>query len=269
MTSTSPSPVPISVVMPSYQQARFLREALDSILSQNYPHLEVVVVDGGSTDGSVDILQSYGNRIRWISEKDRGQSDALNKGFRMASHDVLGWLNSDDLYEHEALWIAGKFFTEHPETMWAFGDCTVIDDKGREIRKWVSVYKAQRLRRFSFEALLQENIISQMGVFFRKNSLKQVGVLNPSFHYSMDYDLWLRLSKKYPPGFLNAKIGKFRMYPTSKSMSALKKQLAEGDSITKKYAAEGHRWALFLHRLNNIKITIIYGCMEFWKRWRS
>ena len=143
----SPRLPPITVVMPSYQQAQFLKEALDSILSQNYPKLELIVVDGGSTDGSVEILKSYGDRIRWVSEKDQGQSDALNKGFRMASHELLGWLNSDDLYEPEALWIAGKFFSEHPVTMWAIGDCTIIDENGREIRSWVSRWNDKLHRR--------------------------------------------------------------------------------------------------------------------------
>ena len=214
-------------------------------------------MDGGSTDGSVEILKSYGDRIRWVSEKDQGQSDALNKGFRMASHELLGWLNSDDLYEPEALWIAGKFFSEHPVTMWAIGDCTIIDENGREIRSWVSRYKAYRVKHFSYDALLQENIVPQMGVFFRKSTLEQAGMLDLSLHYSMDYDLWLRFAREWQPGFLNARIGKFRMYSSSKSMAALNKQLAEGDRIVRKYA-NGRYWPLFLHHLNNIKITSVY-----------
>ena len=105
-----------SVVIPSYNQSSFIRETIESVLSQDYKPLEVIVVDGGSIDGTVDILKQLGDRVRWISEKDQGQADAVNKGWRMASGNILGWLNSDDLYEPGALKTVGRFFSNRPDS---------------------------------------------------------------------------------------------------------------------------------------------------------
>jgi len=250
----------ISIVMPSYQSARFIRQALDSVLSQHYPRLELLVMDGGSRDGTVDILKSMGNRVRWVSEKDEGQANALNKGFRMASGEIVGWLNADDLYETNALMTVGDYFLAHPEAMWAFGPCSIINDKGDEIRKWVTQYKTFRLRRYSYPALLSENFISQMGVFMRRSAILEARGVDESRHYAMDYDLWLKLGRLYRPGYLDQTIGKFRMYDSTKSMTGFHRQFQEDFEVAKKYAA-GTWLPIFLHKLNQIKITVLYRLM--------
>lgn len=259
--STLPS---ISVVMPSYNQQQFVRPAMDSVLSQNYPALELIVVDGASTDGTVDILKEYSGRIRYLSEPDRGQCAALNKGFHLATGEIIGWLNADDLYERGALRAVGEFFAAHPGTQWAFGYCSIINEENKEIRKWVTRYKNFRLARYRYRTLLTENYISQMGVFVRRTSLLDAGGVNPAWHYAMDYDLWLRLGKQYEPGFIAAPLGKFRMYSTTKSITGFHRQFTEELEVAKKYAPHAF-WPIFLHRVNRFKIVLIYEIMALWR----
>lgn len=264
MTSSKTLPS-VSVVMPSYNLSRFIRESIDSVLDQRYPFTELIVVDGASTDGTIDILKSYGDKIQWVSEKDKGQSDALNKGFRMSKGDIVTWLNSDDLYEPDSLRKVGEYFAANPQTQWIFGHCSIINEHGNEIRKLVSQYKARRLRQYSYSALLSENFISQMGVFMRRQAVLDSGGIDASRHYAMDYDLWLRLGKKYPPGFINERLGKFRMYATTKSVSGFRKQFAEDLDVAIHYA-NGSYWPVLLHRINNLKIVTAYELMAFFQR---
>lgn len=249
-----------SVIMPSYNQAGYLKEALDSILSQEYPQCEIIVMDGGSTDGSVELLRSYSNRIRWVSERDKGQSDALNKGFAKATGEIIGWLNSDDRFEPGALQAAGRFFAEHPETLWAFGHCKVMDEKGREIYRGISAFKGHKLRHYSYSAHLEGNFVSQMGVFFRRKVLDEIGGINENLYYAMDYDFWLRIGKRYPPGILAGTFGAFRVYQTSKSMSNFKQRFKEDFAIARKHAQGCPRagWILFKHWMNNTLIAVMY-----------
>ncbi|MCM8776638.1 MAG: glycosyltransferase [Candidatus Omnitrophica bacterium] len=254
----------ISVVMPSYNQAKFIRQSIDSVLAQKYPNLELIVVDGASTDGTVEILKGLKDSIRWVSEPDKGQADAINKGFSMSAGEVLAWLNADDLYAPDALYHVGEFFASHPDTMWAVGHVSIVDETGREIRKLISWYKAQRLRHYSYRALLTENFISQMGTFFRRAALQHVGGVEPSLYYAMDYDLWLRLGKQFTPGLIDKKLAKFRMYPTSKSITGFDRQFLEELDVAKKYAGRS-TWPIFCHHLNKIKIVTIYKLMALWR----
>lgn len=265
MSESRPS---LSIVMPSFNQRRFIREAIDSVLTQSYPRLEMIVVDGGSTDGTVEVLSSYGSRIRWVSEKDQGQADALNKGFRMAGGELLGWLNADDLYVAGALEAVGAFFAAHPGTAWAFGHCNIIDEHGREIRKVISDYKARRLCRYSYRSLLCENFISQMGVFMRRTAFDAVGrTFDSSRHWAMDYDLWLRLGARFEPALIDRTLGRFRMYGATKSARGFRKQFEEDFDVARKHAPREHG-LLAVHRFNNAKIVTIYYLMGFLDRFR-
>ncbi len=256
-------PLPkLSIIMPSFNSGRFIREAIDSVLSQDYPWLELIVMDGGSTDGTITILESYGNKIRWSSGKDRGQGHALNKGFAIASGEILGWLNADDLYEPGCLLAMGNFFNQHPEIFWASGYCSIIDESGKEIRKFITRYKTWRLRHYRYNHLLTENFLPQMGIFFRKSALAWAGQIDETLYYAMDYDLWLRLGKIEDPGFINQKIGKFRMYSTTKTMSGYRKGFQEDFSVSKRYSRQ-KPWLIPLHRLNNLKIVAIYTLLNF------
>jgi glycosyltransferase involved in cell wall biosynthesis len=243
--------------MPTLNQKQYIRRAIDSILTQPCP-AEIIVVDGGSTDGSLDILASYGSAIRYISEPDRGQSDAVNKGLKLATGEIVGWLNSDDVYKPDAFQHVRRAF-ENAEIQWIFGKVDVIDADGREIRRWVTRIKNRRLPRMTFGKLLQANWISSMGVFWRSDFQQQVGELRLDHHLAMDYDWWLRFWKKSPGTFLNQSIASFRMYGASKSGSSFHKQLDEAYAIACDHADNRHALDLLRHRTNRLLIAQLYG----------
>lgn len=247
----------ISAVMPSYNQAGFIREALDSILSQDYPNLEVIVVDGQSTDGTIDILKSYGDRIRWVSEKDKNQSDALNKGFKMAKGEIIAWLNSDDAYDMNVFPVIGRYFAEHPDCMWLYGRCIIINEHSREIRKWVTAYKNFFLPRYSYDLLLVQNVLSQMAIFFRRQALEETGPLDVNLRNAMDYDFWLRLGQRYKPHYIDQNFGKFRLHTGSKTIYDVRDLFDSDYACAKKYG-KGRPHLVFLHKLFHLGVTSLY-----------
>jgi len=181
----------LSIVTPSFNQAHFIEETLQSVSRQQYPSLEHIVVDGASTDGTAEILKRYSSmpgwaHLRWISEPDHGQSDAINKGFRMATGDIIGWLNSDDLYEPGSLATVTKAFEENPLVDFIYGDYLIIDETGKTLISKKEIA-------FDWEIMLCGlNYIAQPNVFFRSRVFKKLGYLNDSLHYVMDYEFWLR-----------------------------------------------------------------------------
>ena len=250
----------ISIVMPTLNQRRYLRAAIDSILSQCCD-AEVVVIDGGSTDGSLSILESYGNQIRYVSESDRGQSDALNKGLNLITGDLVGWLNSDDVYKQNAFQHVLKTF-EDPQVKWIYGMVDVIDANGNEIRKWITQIKNRRLSRLTFNQLLQSNWISQMGVFWRRDFLSSVGGPRTDYHLAMDYDLWLRFWRQCPGTYIDKRIASFRLYETSKSGGQFRQQLSEAFEIAKLHAGDRYPLDLTWHSINRRLISSIYSVLQ-------
>jgi glycosyltransferase involved in cell wall biosynthesis len=181
----------ISIVTPSFNQATFIEETLRSVRNQQCPTLDHIVMDGASTDGTVEILKRYSampgwEHLRWISEPDRGQSDALNKGFRMAKGDIIGWLNSDDRYESGCFDAVLKVFTECPEADVVYGDYLIMNGVGKPLLQ-------KREVNFDWDILLCGlNYLAQPNVFFRRSIFDAVGYLDESLHYVMDYEFWLR-----------------------------------------------------------------------------
>jgi glycosyltransferase involved in cell wall biosynthesis len=151
----------ISIITPSFNQGAFIEETIQSVLSQEYPNLEYMIVDGGSTDDTLDILHKYQDQLTWISEPDRGQVDAINKGLKLASGEVLAYLNSDDLYLPGALRKVGAYFAEHPQAEWLTGYCRNVDGEGQPIRGLIRAYKNFWLSRPSYRVLLVLNYIAQ------------------------------------------------------------------------------------------------------------
>jgi glycosyltransferase involved in cell wall biosynthesis len=223
-----------SIIMPTYNQAAFIGEAIDSILSQDV-EVEVIVMDGGSDDGTLDILESYGDAIRWESAPDRGQAHAFNKGVALASATYLGWLNSDDIYYPGALSAAADALNQG--ATWVIGKCDIIDERSSVIREWITRYKNLRLRRWSYSKLVVENFISQPAVFLRTDVVKEAGGLDESRRFDLDYDLWLRIGLENRPVVMNRTLAAFRVYETSITSSDFTSSLRSANDLSHRYAS--------------------------------
>lgn len=225
-------------------------------------------MDGGSTDDTVKILKKYSNRIKWKSEKDSGQSEAINKGLRLATGEIVAFLNSDDTYEPGALSKVADFFEKNPKFKWAYGKCKIINENDVEIRKPITAYKNLLLRKYSYRKLLTENFISQPATFWKRELHKEIGFINEEEHYTMDYEFWLRIGQKYPAGVINAYLANFRMYNTSKSGSLSNPQFQDELRIAKKFSG-GVRLPILIHQLNYFKIVWTYRLMAAVQQRRS
>ncbi len=217
----------ITVVTPSFNQGRFIRQTIDSVLSQNYPNLEYMVMDGGSTDETISILKSYRNKIQWESKKDEGQTHALNKGCKQATGDIIAYLNSDDVYLPNTLQTVGEYFMSSPDCMWLTGDYFIIDEENKKKQSLIAAYK-KLLRNFSsFPLLCIANYIIQPSTFWRSTLFKKVGYFNESYRYCMDYDYWMRIIQKYPLTVLPRHFSLFRIHASSKGASQYVAQFDE------------------------------------------
>jgi glycosyltransferase involved in cell wall biosynthesis len=219
------------------------------VLNQDYKDVEYIIMDGGSTDGTVEILKKYSDRITWTSEKDKGQSDAINKGLKMATGDIVAYLNSDDTYEPGAFQKVANFFKENPDRFWAYGKCKIIDRNDLEIRKPITFYKNLLLKKYSYSKLLSENFISQPATFWKREIHAQEGFFDESEHFCMDYEFWLRIGKNSPAGVIHEYLANFRYYADSKSGSVNKKQFQDELRLAKKYG-EQFPFSLALNSFN-------------------
>ncbi len=208
-------PVLVSIVTPSYNQGKYLERTMQSVFAQNYPHIEYIVIDGGSKDGSLEIIKKYKKKISfWVSEKDQGQTDAINNGFSHAKGEIYAWLNSDDTYLPNAVSEAVELFRKHQELGLVYGDTNYIDENDRIIGKFPSALTdLEHLKRGYVH-------IPQQAAFFRAELWKRAAPLDPSFFFAMDYDLWVRLAKisqlKYKPSTW----ANFRLHSDGKTIDA-------------------------------------------------
>lgn len=248
----------ISVITPSYNQAQFIRATIDSILSQDYPDLDYWVIDGGSTDGTVEILKSYGDKIQWVSEKDKGQTDAINKGLSRAKGEVLAYLNSDDVYLPGTLKRVGEYYA-NTGADWITGDCTVIDVEGKPISgNWlIAGYKRFLMAIYSPTLLrIADSMLPQPSTFWSRKAWEKVGKFNESYRYVMDYDYWLRMSQYFKPHDLGVALSGFRSQPDSKSETSRDKLMAESFIALK--ANRANQLELFLHKIHCDVVRFIY-----------
>jgi len=205
----------VSVVTPSFNHVNFIEATIRSVLEQDYSHIEYLVVDGGSDDGTVDIIKKYTNRLAWwVSEDDHGQTDAINKGFAKAKGDILAWLNSDDTYESGAISAAVKYLNENPDVGLVYGDCNFINEEGRIIGKFNAAQTDYRLLRKGYVHIPQQTM------FFRRKLWEQVGPLDPSFYFAMDYDLWTRIALKSKLQYVPQTWANFRIHTSGKTIIA-------------------------------------------------
>jgi glycosyltransferase involved in cell wall biosynthesis len=180
----------VSIVTPSFNQGRFIRATIDSVLSQGVGRLDHFVADGGSRDETVDVLRSYGDLIQWVSEPDKGQTDAINKGMRRARGDIVAYLNSDDVYLPGALKKVLDVFERHPEIDFVYGDFNAIDEQGHLIDRIKTIpYDPQIL-------IYDANYICQPASFYRRSLLERIGLFDDSLRFLMDYEFFLRASKR-------------------------------------------------------------------------
>lgn len=227
----------ITIVTPSYNQGAYIEEALLSVKQQNYADFEHIVVDGGSTDQTLAVLSDYSSRpdwphLRWISERDKGQSDALNKGFRMATGEIIGWLNSDDRYRPGAFAVLTAALQSYPQAEILYGDYTLIDMGGQ-------VMRIRREIEFSHFILQYHRVlyIPTTSTFFRRRIFDDGNWINDRLHYAMDYDFFLRLaSRGYRFRHVPHLLADFRLHPESKTESSAPKQLKEHDAIAAEYS---------------------------------
>lgn len=208
----------ISIVVPSYDQARFLEQNLESLVGQDEPGLEILVVDGGSGDGSLEIIRSYADRIAWwVSEPDAGQSDALNKGFARARGSWLGWLNSDDTLLPGALTAVTREIRRQPDAAWLAGAGWFVDEAGERVRHYdppAPISSAAELSPW------RESWFAQPGTFMRRELFEKAGgKLRTDLRYAMDLDLWLRLARHAPLVPVDADLATYRLHGASKTVS--------------------------------------------------
>jgi glycosyltransferase involved in cell wall biosynthesis len=210
MPDGSPWPK-VSVITPSYNQGQFLEEAIRSVLLQGYPNLEYIIMDGGSTDTSVEVIQKYDPWISyWVSEKDRGQSHALNKGFQLATGEIIGWLNADDMYTpgaFQSIWELQK----NTETRVIYSDCLWIDKDRHLVGR-------HHTGSYSMERLIAGGILQTPSVFLNRSLLETAGYLDESLHYAMDTDFWFRVCPIANPLYVENPLGFFRRQAKSKTL---------------------------------------------------
>lgn len=212
LTASMSHPLKLTIITPSFNQAPFIDQTIRSVMAQDYSCVEHIVIDGGSTDCTIDQLKKYPH-LRWVSEKDRGQADALNKGLAKASGDIIGWLNSDDYYEDKIFGSIVKCF-EDPDVMWVIGHLTFLWDKTGEL-------VAKKSPLISYARLLNNpDIVCQPSTFFRKSFIEQVGGWNPDFFMAMDFDLWVRLAKISSPRMIDRNLAYFRIHALQKTSHA-------------------------------------------------
>jgi len=208
----------ITIVTPSFNQARFLGTTIESVLNQDYPHIEYIILDGGSTDGSLDIIRHNEGRLAaWLSEPDKGQTEAINRGFGMARGEILAWLNSDDVYLPGAVSEAVAYLQAHPEVGMVHGEAYYINEAGTPVARFPSADTDHKeLRRGAPR-------IAQQAAFFRSAVWRMVGPLDPTFYYAMDYDLWVRISAVTPLAYVPRMWAGFRLHGESKSMTVARR----------------------------------------------
>jgi glycosyltransferase involved in cell wall biosynthesis len=206
----------VTIVTPSFNQANYLERTILSVLDQDYPNLEYIIIDGGSTDGSLEIIQKYAGRLSsWVSEPDLGQTDAINKGFEKASGQILAWINSDDTYNPGAIREAVGFLQEHPDIGMVYSDADFINARDEVIGAFPA---AQTDRTRMLRGYVH---VPQQTTFFRANLWKKVGPLDTSFFFAMDYDLWVRLSALAPMVYYPHRIwANFRLHDDGKTIAA-------------------------------------------------
>jgi glycosyltransferase involved in cell wall biosynthesis len=203
----------ITIITPSFNQGTFIRRTIESVESQGVPALEHLVFDGGSTDETISVLQSFSHAVSWISEPDRGQAHAVNKGLKAARGEIIGWLNSDDIYYPGAVRAVMDFFNRHPDADILYGMADHIDEHDKRIEPYYN-------EPWDYERLKEICYICQPAVFFRRCIMERHGLLDETLRYCMDYEYWLRVGRETPFYYLEQKLAGSRLYRENKTLGS-------------------------------------------------
>ena len=227
----------VSIITPSYNQGHFIERTLKSVANQTGGDIEHIVMDGGSTDNTIEILKQFSSSVKWVSEEDNGQADAVNKGIRMCDGEIIGWLNSDDMFYPGAIEKITDFFELNPDIEVVYGMADHIDKEDQAFEQYPT-------EEWDFERLKYTCFISQPALFFRRRVIEEQGLLDESLQYCMDYEYWLRLGKAGVRfAFLPEKLAGSRLYAENKTLGSRKKVHHEiNDMLKKKFGRVPDRW---------------------------
>jgi glycosyltransferase involved in cell wall biosynthesis len=250
----------VSIVTPSLNHGKFIEETIKSVRSQDCPYIEHIIIDGGSTDNTLEVLNAYGDKIIWISEPDRGQADAVNKGLNMARGEILGWLNSDDTYVTGAIRKVVDRFLGNPNLVMVYGDAHFIDIEGNSVGDYPT-------EPFVPKRLAETCFLCQPAVFFRADVFRTIGLLDTDLHICLDYDYWIRISKRYHPSQICYLKGEYladsRMYEDNKTLRLRTKLYDEAmDMLQRHFGYVSDNWISCY--INEIILgnSITYGTLK-------
>ncbi len=241
----------VSIVTPSLNQGRFIRHAIDSVLAQSYPNIEYLVVDGGSTDETLDVLRSYGDRVRWSSGPDDGQSDAIDNGFRRSRGQILAWLNADDVYAPGAVERAVGEFERYPEAGLIYGPGTIIDSEGGETGPFIGIEP------FCLWRLLHGlDYVLQPATFFSRSAYQAPGALDRGLCYSMDWDLWIRLAAVAEVRYIDQVLASSREWEDTKTATGGWRRIRELGGLVKRHTGRVWSPGVRLYALDTLRLQL-------------
>lgn len=253
------NPPLISIVIPSYNKVKYIKKTLDSIVNQNYKNFEVIIQDGGSNDGTLDIIKKYAKKysslIRYESKKDGGQLDAINTGLKKAKGDIVTFINADDVYNDGVFESVVAHYTENPNALWFAGKGIVIDENNNEIAKLATLYKSFLFNLNSIYNLQITNYLMQPSVFLTRKAIKKYGVFTGTKFAVMEYDMWLKIGSNQMPVVINKILTKFRLEKDTKTSNNANTLLEEDEKIVKKYT--NNKLILLLHSFNNVARKVV------------
>jgi glycosyltransferase involved in cell wall biosynthesis len=257
----------VTIVTPSYQQAAFLEQTICSVLDQDYPNIEYMVIDGGSTDGSVEIIQRYASRLAyWVSEPDSGQAEAINKGLLRATGEIVAWINSDDYYLPGAVRRAVEVLTAQPELGFVYADVLAVDGAGRPVNR-------MRYGDWGLDGLLAFRMIGQPSVFIRRTALEQAGLLRADMGYLLDHDLWLRIAARAPIHYVPEMWSAARYHAAAKNVAQTERFCQEAYRVAETLPSD----PLLAERYQKLRRQVLAGLyrLDGWylseggKPWKS
>jgi len=239
-----------SIITITLNSGKYLQKTIESVLAQDYSSRELLIVDGGSTDNTIEIIKSYGDSVRWISRKDRGISDAMNRGIKMAKGSIISHLHSDDIYRPHTLSHVFSLFCSQPEVMWICGGGEYIDQNGTRIKRI-------KPRKYSYRELKRLNILFHPSVFIRRAVFDRVGFFDLNLKYTMDYDMWLRIGKDFEPLQTDEILACFRVHSGSISSAENLKAFDEECRVRLKNFGTDHPVANLYNHLRRQTLRVV------------